>query len=138
MQIGITEESACCLSAFVENKHVGITGMSGSGKSVRLNQLELNAVKDGKTVIVFDINQSHAAENIFLPVRGEYESYVNRIEAKSDGIDIKFLQPIQGKNGWMEDYVDVISSTTYALGMPQRMGNRLGKYTEVDARLTIP
>lgn len=124
MQVGKTENIACYLSTHAANRHVSATGMSGSGKTARLNQLELDAVKDGETVLVFDINKSHAAENVFLPVRGEYESYVNRIEAKFDGIGIRFLQPIQGKNGRMEDYVDVISSTTNVLGMSQRMGSR--------------
>lgn len=98
--------------------------MSGSGKTVRLNQLELNAVKDGKTAVIFDINQSHSAENIFPLIQEEYMGYVNRIDAKHDGIDIRFLQPIQGKNGQTEDVVNVISSTAYALGIPLKMGSR--------------
>ncbi len=98
--------------------------MSGSGKTVRLNQLELNAVKDGKTAVIFDINQSHSAENIFPLIREEYMGYVNRIDAKHDGIGIRFLQPIQGKNGQIEEVVNVISSTACALGTPLKMGSR--------------
>lgn len=98
--------------------------MSGFGKTVRLNRLELDAVKDGETVIVFDINQSHSAENIFPLIREEYVGYVNRIDAKNDGIDVRFLQPIQGKNGQTEDVVNVISSTAYALGIPLKLGSR--------------
>lgn len=89
-----------------------------------MNMMELNAVKEGKTVVVFDINRGHSAENIFPPLCREYESYVNRIDAKDDGINIKFLKPIQGKDGRTEDYVNVVGSTADALGLPQKMGSR--------------
>lgn len=122
--IGKTDDILCFRSENAANGHICITGTSGNGKTARLNQLELNAVKDGKTVLILDINQSHSAENIFSFIREEYVSYVNRIDAKRDGIDIRFLQPIQGKNGQTEDIVNVINSTAYALGIPLKMGSR--------------
>lgn len=86
--------------------------------------MELNAVKDGKTVTVFDVNQSHSVNQIFPPIKAEYSTYVNRIGVKSDGINIRFLQPIQGKNGQVEDIVSVVNSASYALGKPYKMGSR--------------
>lgn len=133
MQIGKIVEIPCFLGGHVANRHVSLTGISGSGKTVRLNLIEMDAAKSGKTVIIFDINSSHSQDNIFPCIKDEYLNFVNRIDAKRDGINIRFLQPIQGKNGQTEDEVNVISATAYALGIPLKMGSRqMGVVREVE------
>lgn len=41
------------------NGHILITGLSGSGKSVRIADIENHIVETGETVIAFDINGTH-------------------------------------------------------------------------------
>ena len=124
IQIGKVGRNPCLVSNYAINHHISETGTSGSGKTVRLNYMELEAVKDGNTVVVLDINESHADKMIFSTIKEEYCSYINRINVKADGLDIRFLQPMKGDDGQKEDSISVISSVAYALGIPQRMGNR--------------
>ena len=64
------------------NCHVIITGISGSGKSVRIADIERHIIEDGGTVIAFDINGTH--EQIS-------EGCCNWISAQKDGLDVNFL-----------------------------------------------
>lgn len=64
------------------NQHLIISGISGSGKSVRIADIERHIVKDGGTVIAFDINGTHEQ----MP-----DVDKNLISAQKDGLDVKFL-----------------------------------------------
>ena len=71
-----------CIGRNAPNKHILMTGISGSGKSRRMAEIEKNIVKEGGTVIAFDINGIHTV------VDGvEY----NYISAQEDGLDVEFL-----------------------------------------------
>lgn len=41
------------------NQHMIISGISGSGKSVRIADIERHIIEEGGTVIAFDINGTH-------------------------------------------------------------------------------
>lgn len=62
------------------NSHVLITGMSGSGKSVRMTDIEMEAAREEKTVIVLDKDGTHYD----IP-----ESYKNVISVLADGLDLR-------------------------------------------------
>lgn len=64
------------------NAHVIITGISGSGKSVRLADIEKHIMDDKGTIIAFDINGTHSK------IAGEYCNYIS---AQEDGLNVKFL-----------------------------------------------
>lgn len=64
------------------NEHVVITGISGSGKSVRIMDMERHIINDGETVIAIDVNGTHV-ENSNLDYR--------HISAQEDGLDLKIL-----------------------------------------------
>ena len=64
------------------NRHVLITGISGSGKSVRIADIEYHIVNNGGTVIAFDIDGTH--EKIDAEA-------CQQISVKRDGLDVKLL-----------------------------------------------
>ena len=115
---------SCWISENAANGHVNTTGLTGSGKSVRGNRMELEAAKEGTTVIAIDINRGHAEGMIFPPMEAEYSSFSNRIDVKEDGLNLEFLKPIQGSDGRMEDAVSLINSMVYAIGSPSKLGIR--------------
>lgn len=65
------------------NGHLVITGVSGSGKSVRIADIERHIVRNGGTVIALDANGTH--------VRNEGINDCNYISAQKDGVNLKIL-----------------------------------------------
>lgn len=64
------------------NRHIIITGISGSGKSVRIADIESKIMDQGVTIVALDINGTHERTN---------SSTCNYISAQKDGLNIKFL-----------------------------------------------
>lgn len=65
------------------NNHLVITGVSGSGKSVRILDIEEHIVENGDTIIALDVNGTHEENK---------EMYCfNHISAQKDGLDMKIL-----------------------------------------------
>ena len=86
--LGKLHQEICTTSTSSANQSILITGVSGSGKTCRMQQMELEAVCNGQTIIVMDTNHNHDPEQIYTPIRSEYEAFANRISALRDGIDI--------------------------------------------------
>ncbi len=64
------------------NRHIILSGISGSGKSMRTAELETKIVKDGGTVLEFDVNGTHSDVEA---------KYCNHISAVKDGLAVNFL-----------------------------------------------
>lgn len=64
------------------NRHIIITGISGAGKSVRIEEIESHIIEAGGTVVVFDVNGTHS------DIESECFYYIS---AQEDGLDVKFL-----------------------------------------------
>lgn len=123
MRIGTASGKSCRISPNSPNQSVCITGLSGTGKTVRLNQLELSAMQEGATVLVLDVSHTHVVEEIFQPLRKSFlqtSNYVNAMEGLGLGI-FSALETDQGKK---ESYVQVVNSAVSALSAGQRMGSR--------------
>ncbi len=54
------------------NKSVLLTGISGSGKTTRLNQMEVELAKRGETVLVVDVNQTHSFQHVYQEIREHF------------------------------------------------------------------
>lgn len=68
------------------NQHIVVSGISGSGKSVRIADIEKNIVEDGGTIIEIDINGTS------IPARNvAYQ----RISAYEDGLGVSLLDTSQ-------------------------------------------
>lgn len=122
--IGNVEKSQCRISNSSPNGHVLSVGLTGSGKSVRNEEIELNAAKDGLMVIVIDINSSRSNGGVSGPMREEYLVWINQIDAKKDGLPVTFLKPMQNNDGSCEDYVKVVNSAVSSLSAGHKMGIR--------------
>ena len=111
MFLGCLKNKPCFTSDSSPNSSVCITGISGSGKTVRMQKIELDCVKRGKTVLILDTNNTHSEEQIFSSFKQEYVSFVNRIDAVRDGLNISFLIPLFDPSG--------VPESPYALSQSQ-------------------
>lgn len=122
MYVGDVNGQQCYISQFAPNASICMTGISGSGKTVRMQKIELDCVQNGATIIVFDLNQTHTESQIFASIYEEYNLHINRIEAIKDGINLSFLTAIQGSQGEQESFVSLVNSAVNALTAGQNMG----------------
>lgn len=122
MYVGDVNGQQCCISQFAPNASICMTGISGSGKTVRMQKIELDCVENGATVIAFDLNQTHTESQIFATICEKYNLYINRIEAIKDGINLSFLTAIQDAQGEQESFVSLVNSAVNALTAGQNMG----------------
>lgn len=122
MYVGDVNGQQCCISQFAPNASICMTGISGSGKTVRMQKIELDCVQNGATVIVFDLNQTHTESQIFAPIYEAYNLNINRIEALKDGINLSFLTAMQSAQGEQESFVSLVNSAVNALTAGQNMG----------------
>lgn len=124
MYLGKFQGRCCVSSKFSPNESVCITGLSGSGKTVRLQRIEIEAAREGNAVIVLDLNQTHLHNQIFSGNREEFLQFENRIDAVRDGLNISLLLPSQTINGETESFVNRVNSAVNAFSSSQNMGVR--------------
>lgn len=124
MYIGNFNGKSCWISRNSPNCSVCVTGISGMGKTTRLNYIELLNTKSGATVLVLDMNQTHTEGRIFPYIREEYLQYTNRIHALSDGLGLGLLQPMRTPSGVEEPSFHLVNSAVKALSSAQNMGVR--------------
>ena len=119
MQIGKYNGSPCYISPSSPNLHVLLSGLSGEGKSVRQNNIELDAAKNGKTVIVLDVSRNHLPQFLLPDIAEEYESHTNRIDVAADGLHLHLLHPLQNERN-----TSLINSSCEVLSSGMNMGLR--------------
>lgn len=124
MFIGNFNQNHCTISSESPNKSVCITGLSGSGKTCRLNQIELENAKKGATLVVLDMNHTHAKDQIFPHIQQQFMNFENRIYAVKDGFDLCLFQPLKNKKNELEPMVHLINSAVQAFNSSQNMGVR--------------
>ena len=112
--IGIVGDKKIEISRMSMNTHVLITGMSGSGKSVRMTDIEMESVREGKTVIVLDKDGTHYN----IP-----ENYKNVISVLADGLDLRLLDSIRNAENMEEKMVQVMYVADI-LASGQNLGDR--------------
>lgn len=123
MRIGTASGKPCRISTDSSNRSVCITGLSGTGKTVRLNQLELSALQKGASVLVLDVGHTHAVEDVFQPMRKNFSRAANYIDAK-EGLGLGIFRTLETDQGKKEPVVQVVNSAVSALSAGQRMGPR--------------
>ncbi len=124
MYIGNIDGKPCWISQDSPNRSVCMPGISGMGKTIQLNYMELMNAKAGATVLVLDMNQTHTEERIFPCIREEYLQYANRIHTLHDGLGLGLLQPMRAPNGEEELFFHLVNSAVKALSSAQNMGVR--------------
>lgn len=103
------------------NQHISIFGMSGSGKSTRINEILRSSFEIGNTVIVFDIGgMDFYPPDVFIDMD---PSCINRISALHDGINLHFLDdaPLDERAGLVNfvSYITDVIFGTFRLGPQQ-------------------
>lgn len=68
------------------NKHLLITGKSGSGKTVFAQKIVLETVKEGGTVLAFDWHHTLAQDQIFPEFENAFKDNLNEVNAGDSGI----------------------------------------------------
>lgn len=122
MYIGKVGNEPVIISEGSPNCSILLTGISGSGKTCRMNQIELVAALHGDTVIILDINQTHEDQQIFTPIYKTYQSLENKIHILKDGIEIQFLKPMVDSSGYCENYVNLVNNIITSLTGTIRFG----------------
>lgn len=122
MYIGNFKDAPCFIGQNAPNLSVCLTGISGAGKTVRMQKIELEYVRRGGTVLVVDTNQTHTEEQVFSIFREKYCEYTNRINALKDGLYISLLTPFKNEKGEPENLVNLINTAVNALTAGQNMG----------------
>lgn len=98
------------------NTHVILSGISGSGKTIRIRQMIRKNRSPGQTTLIFDLDGK--------TYEGDEEN-VNRIDAAKDGIALRLLDPtiLEADDDVYVNYVsfitDILTNTT-RLGVRQQ------------------
>lgn len=124
MFVGNFNRKRCEISADSPNKSICVTGLSGSGKTCRLNKIELENINSDTTIIVLDTNHTHAEEQILPSIRKKYFEIANRIDAVRDGIDLCIFQPLTNSKNETESPLHLVNSTVQAFSTSQNLGVR--------------
>lgn len=122
MQIGTADRTLRCgIGKDSPNQSVCITGLSGTGKTVRLQQIELSAIQEGGVVIVVDVGSTHVEEEVFEPLRGRFSHQVNCLEAM-DGLGLGIFRALESPQGKKEPFTAIVNSAVQALSSGMGMG----------------
>ncbi len=120
--LGTLGTNICLISDKAENSSILINGISGSGKTTRMLQIELQSVADKNTVIVIDTAHSHTDSEIKKLTGCKCISKINRISALLDGLNLPFLTQFPQERNYPEPDFLHIASITSALSKPLKLG----------------
>lgn len=112
----------CLISNSAPNSSILIIGISGSGKTTRMLQIELDVSLTGSTVIVIDTARSHSQEEVRKLSSGNYIQNAAWISAFSDGLNLKLLEPFHQTGGQPESDYRIIKAATQSLSQPLKLG----------------
>lgn len=97
------------------NRHIAITGKSGSGKTVALQVIARELVCLNKTVVIFDIHNAFKKENLYPGMFEDTKPLIREIDAFNDGIRCPLFEPFKAKNNEVESTEKVKASVTEML-----------------------
>lgn len=120
--LGKTNGNYCRVSKKSQNNSILVTGISGSGKTCRMQTMELDSAKNGHIVVILDTADSHTKSQIFPLIRQDYLTAVNHISAVHDGIDIPLFRPLAAAASQPEPDFSLICTATNAIARPLKLG----------------
>ncbi|GEM_PF-2720666 len=97
------------------NEHILIFGKSGTGKTVLAEKLLLEIIKDGGTIIAFDLHHALNSDQIPEEFREEFIKTTHEVEAYDAGISCPLFTPIQFADQKNESSIDTVSAVTNVL-----------------------
>lgn len=102
------------ISPTANNYHVAILGMSGSGKSTRIKENVVDLIKNGETVLFFDLEGTE---------HNYPEDMLNHIDLQDDGLNLKLLD-LKYVEAGKESHVNFIAHISELLSGTQNLGSR--------------
>jgi len=106
------------------NRHILVTGKTGSGKSVEAQKIILETAKQGGTVVIPDIHSIAAPEQIFDGIKDEFSSFIHDTDAYRDGIPCGLFSPATFPDGEEESPVDTAGAVVDMVSRSIKMGSR--------------
>ena len=91
MFVGFVNGRECSVWENAANQSILLTGISGSGKSCKLQQMELRAALSGNTVVILDISQNHGEDDILPRIADDYRDLANRIFVNQGELNLNLL-----------------------------------------------
>ena len=91
MFVGFVNGRECSVWENAANQSILLTGISGSGKSCKLQQMELRAALSGNTVVILDISQNHGEDDILPRIADDYRDLANRIFVNQGEFNLNLL-----------------------------------------------
>lgn len=112
------------------NKHILLMGESGGGKTITAQNVMLEIVKQGGTVLAFNSHGVLNDDQILADFSESFNKYQRAVDVYHDGIQIPLLDPITYPNGEVENIQDTIGAVAdilcraFKLGINQRTALR--------------
>lgn len=110
------------------NKHLVLTGKSGSGKTVEMQKIITQLVANGCTTLAFDFHDIFADDQIFQKYTAAWHEQMECFDAYEDGISFPYLTPLHHKDGFKEDQLTVLHALTEILSSGLQFGSRQTAY----------
>lgn len=103
-------------SSKLSNRHILAIGASGGGKTVAIERIICDVVKQGGTVLTFDFHNSLTDDQIFGPFVSTFNEFRNDIYANNGGIPLRLFEPVRYHDNSEEnidDSVDAVADILY-------------------------
>lgn len=108
----LKDRTKVMISDISPNQHMALFGISGSGKSVRIEEIAEGIVSNGDTVIALDIDG-----------RGYKNVNANRISAIKDGLNLRFLD-FEMVDNYGAEYINFVSYVLEMLSASVYLGSK--------------
>lgn len=105
-----------------QNGHMLLLGKSGTGKTTESESIMLNLVKEGATVIAFDVHQTLAVDQIFKDLEKEFSENCEIHDVYADGICCPFFTQLQLASGHTEKKIATVGALTATMERVFRLG----------------
>lgn len=112
------------------NLHIAAIGSSGSGKTVKIQEIMCYIAAQGETVVAINSHGVLNKDQILPALRVRYEKYLHDINIHGKGIGIRLFEPVTYPDGDTESIENAISADTdifcraFKMGVKQRAALR--------------
>ncbi len=114
--------SVCMNTKSSLNCHMLLLGGSGAGKTVEAQRIICEIVKNGGTVLAFDLHHCLDDAEIFRTYAEAFSTAKTETDVRTEGIRCRFLEPMHYEDGTVEDEWSVVSSVADIVKRALRFG----------------
>lgn len=123
--IGTFDNMKVCFDILsAPNLHMALLGKSGSGKSVEAQRLLIELVKQGQTVVAFDMHSVLSDDQIFAAFKADFDNSLHHVDAYDEGICCELFTPVVYEDGSTEKPLDTVEAIVNVLKRTVALGSR--------------